>query len=288
MDSIINSIFTNIFPIYNQNNDSGYSTNNYESIFDYTNNDTKIIAHRGDSDDAPENTLPAYISAVENGYKIAECDVRWTKDDIPVLLHDRTINRTARTKNGLLLVLPRYCSNMNLEDIQKYDFGSWFDDSYKDTNIATFEQTLKYAKENNLQLYIDLKKTKDFDSTKAQILTQMVKDNNMEDNVSWISFSADYLKEIKNILPNARLGYLSKKKITDKTIKILNELKSDSNEVFLDIKYTKITKNGIEKLNQAGFSYEAWTVDDANIANQIIEKGCSGITTDKLNGNDIN
>ena len=58
--------------------------------------------------------------------------------------------------------------------------------------------------------------------------------------------------------------------------------RNDTNDVFLDIKYTSVTENGVAKLNEAGFYYEAWTVDNINEAEKLVQLGCRGITTNKL------
>ena len=146
-----------------------------------------IIAHRGDSISAPENTIPAFIAAAENGFGTAECDIEWTKDNIPVLLHDSTINRTARQEDGSKLYWPRKCSNYTFEELQEFDFGIWKGEEFKGTKIPSFEQLLDCAKDYNLNLYVELKKTADFDEEKAKILVDLVKEAGLEENITWIS-----------------------------------------------------------------------------------------------------
>ena len=63
---------------------------------DRAGNQVKVIAHRGYTETAPENTIPAFVAAAEKGYSTVECDIEWTKDGVPVILHDGTINTTAR------------------------------------------------------------------------------------------------------------------------------------------------------------------------------------------------
>ena len=87
---------------------------------------------------------------------------------------------------------------------------------------------------------------------------------------------------MSELLPNARLGLLSEKKITDKTISALDELKTDDNEVFLDIKASKVNEKGSELLEENGYTFEAWTVDNIKTAKKMYEYGATGITTDKL------
>lgn len=246
------------------------------------NSDMAVIAHRGYSSVAPENTIPAFVAAAENGFDTVECDIEWTKDSVPVILHDSTINRTARRSSGIGFLFPRKCSNYTYEQLLKYDFGSWKGSEFKGTKIPSFEELLDCANEHDLNLYIELKKTSNFDETKAQILVDAVKEAGLEDKVTWISFQEDYLKQIDELMPNSRLGYLSEKKLSEETIKILQELDTEENEVFLDIKASKMTDAGNKLLDDAGFDFEAWTVDKSTALDDLYEYDCKGITTNKL------
>ncbi len=263
---------------------------NSESIF--TSVDTEIsleneknidiIAHRGYSVDAPENTIAAFIAAAENGYNTIECDIEWSKDSVPVLLHDSTINRTARKQNGDKLLFPKKCSSLTYNELLEYDFGSWCGSEYSGTKIPTFYELMDCAKEYDLRLYIELKETKNFDINKAQILVDAVRETGLENNVTWISFEEDYLKMISDLAPGARLGYLNDKKVTNKTVKTLENLKTDDNEVFLDIKSSKISEKASEMLDNAGFNFEVWGIEDTNKLDVLFSYDCKGITTDTI------
>ena len=244
--------------------------------------DINVIAHRGYSAVAPENTIPAIIAAAEHGYKTVECDIEWTKDSVPVLLHDSTINRTARKSNGKKLFFKKKCSSLTYKELLKYDFGSWKDKKYKGTKIPTFEELLNCSKEYGLNVYVELKESSKFNKKKAQILVDAVKKAGMEDKITWISFEDDYLQEIKNLMPEARLGYLSQTKPNSKTLNTLESLKTDENEVFLDVKASKMTNSASEMLKNAGFDFETWTVNDCGMLDDLFSLDCKGITTDTI------
>ena len=259
----------------NEDNAVGFSDNTKDDNEDSIN----IIAHRGYYN-APDNTIPAIIEAAENGYKTVECDIEWTKDSVPVLLHDSTINKTARKANGKKLIFPRKCSGMTYEQLLQYDFGVWKGEKYKGTKIPTFQELLDCSREYDLNLYIELKKNSCFNNEKAKILVDAVKEAGMEDKVTWISFEDDYLQEIKDIMPDARLGYLSEKTPDEKTIDVLENLKTDENEVFLDIKASKMNKDASEMINDSGFEFESWTVNNCDEMKNLYDYDCQGITTD--------
>jgi len=247
-----------------------------------TDDDMELIAHRGYSEIAPENTIPAFIAAANNGFDAVECDVAWTKDGVPVLLHDSTINRTARHKIGLGLFFTRECSDMNYKDLLKLDFGSWKGKEFKGTKIPTFSEFASCCSEYDLKPYVELKQSDDFSPEKAKILVDTIKEAGLEDEVTWISFNADYLKMIKELMPDARLGYLSSEKPSDETIATLKSLKTKENEIFLDVKSSVMDKASSEMLEDAGFSFEAWTVDDGEELDRLEDYDCKGITTNTL------
>ncbi len=259
-------------------NDSNEALNIGESDNDL--NQVEFIAHRGYSAVAPENTIPAYIAAAENGFTTVECDIEWTKDNVPVLLHDDTINRTARRANGWKFLLPKKCSKLTYEKLQKYDFGIWKDKEFKGTKIPTFSELLQCCKDYGLNVYVDLKSGSSFDEERAKILTDAVKEAGLENNVTWISFDDNNLKLINNIMPDSRLGYLSKTQADEETINILQDLDTEENDVFLDIKSSQITPDTGLLLENSGFDLETWTVNTDEELKNLTAVNCKGITTD--------
>lgn len=80
-------------------------------------------AHRGVCTNYPENTMPAFIAAKEQGYHIIECDPRFTKDGQCVIHHDATINRTCRTPSGKILQEPLAIDQLTYDELLHYDAG---------------------------------------------------------------------------------------------------------------------------------------------------------------------
>jgi glycerophosphoryl diester phosphodiesterase len=105
-------------------------------------------AHRGVTAYAPENTLPAIAKAIDLGYDYVEFDVCYTKDGVPVLLHDGT---RFRTTNGFGPV-----SAYNLADLKKLDAGSWFKSEFKGAQVPTVEEALQLM-QGRIKLYLDEK-----------------------------------------------------------------------------------------------------------------------------------
>lgn len=247
----------------------------------------ELIAHRGYSLIAPENTLPAFEAAVENGYDTVECDLDWTKDGIPVLLHDQNLERTSNIKWWMCLFGFDKCKNNTFKQLRQYDFGSWKGDEFKGTKIPSFSEALDYAKDNDLNLYLELKEEKGFTIERAKALVEQIVKEGMENKVTWISSNSLYLKIMSEIMPDSRLGYIVKDEPNEDTIETLEWLQNCNNEVFLDVKASKMTESADQLLDDAGFEFEAWTVDDIEILKLMESYGCQGITTNAITQKDL-
>ena len=120
---------------------------------------TKIVCHRGAKTFAPENTLSAIDFAIGLGFNIVEIDVRQTKDGVPVVLHDSSINRTTDGSGEI--------KKMNYADVSKLDAGSWFDPSFAGEPVPRLEDILAHVK-GHQEVYIEIKEAE------AEILLDMV------------------------------------------------------------------------------------------------------------------
>jgi len=220
-------------------------TINYDMI-------VKGVAHRGFSTVAPENTLPAYKLAKQNGFNYVECDVSFTSDGIPMLLHDATIDRTSNGSGTL--------SQMTYEQVRQYDFGSWKNSEYAGTVIPTLEEFLALCRNIGLHPYIELKQNDSYTEAQVQGIVDMVKACGMKGNVSYISFSSAYLTYVKNYDADARLGFVVSG-LSSGNITTAQGLKTTSNEVFIDT--SAVTDAAATLCNDGNLPMEVWTVDSS-------------------------
>lgn len=124
-------------------------------------------AHRGVSVEYPENTMPAFRAAIEQGYQIIELDVDITADGVLVLLHDGTINRVARRLDGSVIEEPVRISEITYAQASEYDYGMWKGAEFAGTPIARLEEVLALAQESGVRLKIDNKYELFTDAQKA-------------------------------------------------------------------------------------------------------------------------
>lgn len=233
----------------------------------------KSVNHRGYNTIAPENTLQAYVLSAQNGFKYVETDVSFTSDEVAVLLHDDTIDRTSNGSGAI--------RSMTYADVLQYDFGSWKSSAYADTKIPTLEEFLKCCKALGLHPYIEIKQN-GTTSTECGQIVSIVNRCGMRGNVTYISFSNGLLGHIKYYDANARLGYVVNS-ITSQIITNANALKTDNNEVFIDAKSGR-SDSEIEMCINANLPLEVWTVDsESEITNGYI----SGYTSNILIAEDV-
>ena len=211
----------------------------------------KGISHRGYTQGAPENTMPAFLLSKKKGYKYVEADVAFTSDGVAVMLHDNTIDRTSNGSGNI--------ANMTYAQALTYDFGSWYSADYAGTKIPTFKEFILLCKNVGLYPYIELKEGS---YTQEQItsVVDAVRAVGMQGNVTYTSFSSTFLGYVKAAEPGARLGYC-KNVLTESEITVANGLKTDTNEVFLNIYYPVLTANNIKFAIDANIPVEAWTID---------------------------
>lgn len=118
---------------------------------------TLLQAHRGVSAEAPENTMPAFLLAVKQGYKAVETDPLVTKDGFVVLHHDDDIGRTARNADGSEIENPPVVAESTYEELLAYDFGIWKHPKFAGTKIPLLTDAIALAKEAGVTLKLDAK-----------------------------------------------------------------------------------------------------------------------------------
>ena len=240
------------------------------------------VNHRGFNSIAPENTLPAYILSKSKGFDFAEADVRWTSDGVPVLMHDKTINRTARNADGSTLSSTVNISDISYETALTYDFGIWKDAKYAGTKIPTFSEFIALCRSISLHPYIEIEGS--ISVSQAETLVNIVRDFGMLNNVTWVSFSASSLYNICRMYPEARIGYIIDPKATwvhdDDYMLTLKALKTPYNSVFGNISYTNVNAL-LSDFKAEKIPMEAWVI---NTEDEIlaIDPYVTGIASDTL------
>lgn len=258
------------------------------SMYDYVQNEIipgqrtdwtiKSINHRGYGRIAPENTIPAFALSAKLGWKYIETDIRFTSDGVPVLLHDDTINRTARNADGTAISETININNITYAQALTYDFGIWMGAQYAGTKIPTLEELAAFCKRVSLDMYLEIK---DETGNRVEQVVNIVKRAGMLRHTSWVAFSYSAIQKVTAVDSKARIGLITD--TVDATIiDTLDTLKESENEVFADWNVNNVTSAGCQLLANAGYDLEVWTANDIQ-GIESLDPYVSGITSDYVN-----
>ena len=239
----------------------------------------KVIAHRGASTLAPENTIASINTALKLNPDRIEIDVQQTLDSIVVLMHDTTLDRTT---NGHGLIKEK-----TFNDISKLDAGSWFSNDFIGEKIPTLEDIIKLTN-GKCQLIIEIKKGNDFYCDIEKHVLKSIENQNAENWVSIHSFDYEILETIHHLNPNIRLHKLLLGKLKYIPFIISNKIEAVNIDEYPYIKeytlnYVFANKDIIHLLKSHDKKVNVWTVNDSHTANQLIQLGVDGIITDTPN-----
>ena len=199
---------------------------------------------------------------------------------MPVLLHDSTINRTARNSDGTSISQTININDITYEQALNYDFGIWKGSAYAETKIPKLKEFLTLCRNIGLHPYIELKSTADYTEIQIQGLVDLVKECGMDGNVTWISYSDTFLQYVKNYDSKARIGFVCGH-ITSDTITKASALKTTSNYVFIDADYTSNSSTDIDLAIDADLPVEVW---DLSTVSQLLSMSdyITGVTANTI------
>ena len=222
-----------------------------------------VMAHRGLSADAPENTLYAFSDAISVGADFIELDVQQTRDGVLVVMHDSNLKRTTGVNKDIW--------DVDYADIQNLDAGSWFDPAYANARIPTLEETLQFV-DKRAKLNIEIKPTKHGSDTLEQDVAELITRYQYTDACYVTSFSYGSLKKVKEANPEIRTSYLM----------------SVAYGQFYSLKYADafslnkvfVTSQVVNAAHQQGKQIFAWTVNSMSEVRSLCNLHVDSIITD--------
>ncbi len=240
-----------------------------------------FISHRGESVDAPENTLPAYRTAVSRGFGF-ECDIYLSKDGRVFTFHDRTLTRTSGGANT------NRCNDATWEEVSKLDvgnWGKWKGSKFAGTRPALLEEVLELTRDGRW-LYIDVKsKTADIVPYVKVIFEGQTKAN--PKNTLFLCGSVECGKAFKRLMPEYKvLSCLNcnkswkkdaKPEPVENIIAVTKEMGADG----VDLRFirTVTTPAYMKAIKDAGLELHVWTIDELDDAVEAFRRGAQTVTT---------
>jgi glycerophosphoryl diester phosphodiesterase len=230
--------------------------------------DFMVIAHRGASSYAPENTLAAFDLALQMGVRHIELDVHSTSDEHIVVIHDDTVDRTT---NGAGPV-----AGYALAALQELDAGAWFGNAFAGECIPTFAAVLTRYK-GQVHIHTEIK---GHSAYLAQRTADLIRQHGMVEHVTITSFQKTRLEEMRAYAPELPTGWLvggvSEAVIAQAQAMGLTQLCPHASGV---------TAALVRRLHTAGFMVRAWGVVNEELMRQVVQAGADGMTVnfpDKL------
>lgn len=234
------------------------------------NNMPALIAHRGASAFAPENTAAAIILAAQLGATWCEVDVTISADGIAVIHHDADLERCS---NGQGLVIQHTLANL-----KQLDAGSWFDAKYHQQRILTLSELLIIAKHLNLGLNLEIKPTIGREKETVQAMLVALEQITTHQPILLSSFNVHALYEAKTQLPYLTRA-LNVEAIPYNWQQRLTEV--DAQGLHFQLEF--FNQTDVSDIRAAGFNCAIFTVNDANTAQELFDAGVNAVFSDYPN-----
>jgi glycerophosphoryl diester phosphodiesterase len=235
--------------------------------------DPLIVAHRGASHDAPENTLPAFELAWTQGADAIEGDFLLTKDNKIVCIHDGSTKRLADQNLAV--------RGSTLKELRELDVGSWKHEKYKGTKIPTIAEVFATIPKGK-KIFVEVKCGK-------EIIPHLVKEIGQSklktEQVVLICFKQEVVKAFKKAMPKNKAYWLSsfkknKEGVWTPTLEAVLATLKDTKADGLD-SHKDIPGEAAKKIMKEGYEWHAWTVNDVATAKKLKALGIHSITTDR-------
>ena len=221
-----------------------------------------VIAHRGASGHAPENTLAAYERAVQLGAGFIETDLHLTRDARFVAIHDATLERTTNGRGNV--------HDFTLAELRELDAGMWFDREFMGQRIPTLEEVLKFGKDHDVIFYLEVK----YDAAWGMhhsLVAELHKSESTARSIV-ISFDQSTLTALRQVDSTMMMGLLVDQPQVD-FAKVATELGVRQ----LCPKADLVTPKLVVEAHRVDLQVATWTVDDAETMRAVAAAGVDGI-----------
>ena len=225
----------------------------------------EITAHRGASVKYPENTMSAFVGAKELGADWIELDVQQTKDKQIVVSHDTNLKRVTGVDRNII--------DMDYSEIEKLDAGSFFNKKFKGEKMPLLRDVLKYAKENNIRLNIELKPTGEEVDFEKQVV-DLIKEYNFENRCVITSQVYSVLENVKKVDKDVKTVYVM-------SIAIGNITDAKYADAF-SVEASNVNEGLVNRVHNEGKELYAWTVNTEESINNMIDMDVDIIITDNI------
>ncbi len=234
-----------------------------------------IVAHRGASETAPENTLAAFRLAWEQGADAIEGDFYLTRDGRIIAIHDDTTERTAGVKQNV--------ADLTLEQLQQLDVGSWKSATYRGERIPTIEEVLATVPEGK-KIFIEIKCGPEI---VPQLATSLANSHLAPAQTIVISFHESVIRAVKKQIPAIKAYWLTgykQDKVTKQWSPVLADVlatlrRTEADGLDTQANREVVDQEYVQAIRGAGYELHTWTIDEPADARHFQQLGVDSITT---------
>lgn len=248
---------TNSLPVLPNNNEDGFI----------------VIAHRGASAYAPENTHSAFRLAIEMKAEMIELDVSLSKDGVPVVIHDESVDRTTNA-SGLV-------SDFTLKELKLLETGAWFNEKFSGEPFPTLAEVLAYTKDN-IAVNIEIKTEAVTNNVSGGIIEKVlkiVKEAGVQKQVIFSSFDYRVMEHLEQLNPEMPKAILYEKNQSGDMLP--SELVLKYRVDAFNCSHRQLSEEWVKDLKSNNIPFFIYTVNDESLIKKIILKGAKGIFSDK-------
>jgi glycerophosphoryl diester phosphodiesterase len=240
-----------------------------------------IIGHRGAAAVAPENTLVSFERALHDDADGIEFDVRLASDSVPVVIHDPTLRRTARTKGKV--------ASLTSTELSAIDVGTWFNLRYPSrarieytyATIPTLARVFEILNETNARLYVEMKCGSKDRAALATEVAKLIRAYSLVPRVVVESFDLAAIVEIKGLDPDIRTAALFDRKLSRPAPStrwmIERAIRCGAEEIALH--RSLATRRTVQEAARRGLETVVWTADSPVWIERAIKSGIRAIIT---------
>lgn len=231
-----------------------------------------VVGHRGAPREAPENTLASFRRAFEIGADAIELDVRLSRDGMPIVMHDATLDRTTNGKGPV--------SALTLPEQRKLDAGSWFDPKFAGERIPTLDEALAVVagqpQRSGIRVLIEMKSDSQHAPGLVEAVVEAVRDTRTMRHAIVISFDRGAVQRVRELAPRVTTGALFATLPAD----AVTVARSAHAQAVLP-RWTVADVALVEEAHRAGLAIVPWTVDAPAGMRRLIGLGVDGIVTNR-------
>jgi glycerophosphoryl diester phosphodiesterase len=231
----------------------------------------EIVAHRGFSARAPENTLAAMRAALDAGAEAVEWDVQIAACGTPVLFHDSHLGRTSDGVGPL--------RRRTVEQLKQLDAGSWFSAEYAGERIPSLEEAYECVRGRAHHVYSEMKAYRELEDLDR--IVRLTREAGMLDATTFISSDWRTLDRIAGKAATARIGYIvdQPEQLTEA---LARAMQRNGSLIDFDHRLVLADPTLAARTRAQGVGAAAWTVNDVGAAAELIEAGITSLTTDEV------